>query len=214
MSDRYRFVGPLCDFAAMIFSAGQIDKCKTAMHDHIKPGDKVLFARVGQGADVIAAAERGARVTVVDISRTRVDIFSQRISERQFLHPVRQIHMDIFKFEEYGNFDMVCINFFLNVFSRVVVLPLLEHLTRLAREDGYVAISDFAPPSGRPIAGIIQSAYWYVADLFLIIFANNALHPIYDYQDMLEGLGLTIEEVKYCRVLFDNRYYAILAKRH
>lgn len=213
VNDRYRFIGPLYDLAATVYSGGQIDKCKTAMHDHIKPDDKVLFAGVGQGTDAIAAAERGAWVTVVDISQTMLNGFSNRISERNFLHPVRQIHSDIFKFEEYDNFDVVFANFFLNVFSRVVVLSLLEHLTRLAKKNGYVVIGDFATPSGGSVARAIQSMYWYIADIFLNIFAKNALHPIYDYQEMLKGLGLTIDEVKYCRILFDNRYYSILAKR-
>ncbi len=214
MKDRYRFIGPLYDLAAMIFSAGQIGKCKTALHDHISPGDKVLFAGVGQGADAIAAAERGARVTVVDLSQAMMNIFSQRISKRRFLYPIRQLRMDIFKLEEYDKFDFVFANFFLNVFTRVVVLPLLEHLVGLTKENGYVIISDFAPPSGKPVARIIQNVYWYIADVFLSIFADNALHPIYDYRGMLEGLGLSIEEVKYCRLLFDNRFYAILAKKH
>lgn len=214
VSDRYRFIGPLYDFIAAVFSAGQIGKCKTAMHDHIRPGYKVLFVGVGQGTDAIAAAERGAQVSVVDISQTMLNIFSQRISGRRFLYPIRQINTDIFKFEEYDSFDMVYANFFLNVFSRVVVLPLLDHLTRLVRGNGYIIVSDFALPSGGRVARTIQNVYWYIADIFLSILANNDLHPIYDYQDMLKGLGLAIEEVKYCRSLFDDRYYSILAKRH
>ena len=56
MNDKYKIIGPLYDFLAMIFSAGQIDKCKTAMHEYIKQDDKVLFAGVGQGIDAIKAA--------------------------------------------------------------------------------------------------------------------------------------------------------------
>ena len=214
MKDRYRIIGPLFDLATMIYSAGQIGRCRVAMHNHIKPDDKVLFAGVGQGADAVAAAERGAQVVVVDISKTMLNILSQRMSGRQYLYPIRQVHTDIFKFEEYNSFDIVFVNFFLNTFSRVVVLPLLEHLTRLAKTNGYVVISDFAPSSGRPIARVIQNTYWYIADTILSILANNALHPLYDYEEMLKGVGFTVEEVKYCPLLFDNRYYSILAKRH
>lgn len=213
MSDKYKIIGSFYDFLAMAYSAGRIDKCKTAMHDHIKPDDKVLFAGVGQGKDAIAAAERGAQVTVVDISQTMLNLFAERISGRYFLHPIKKIGSDIFKFEEYGQFDFVYANFFLNVFSRVMVLPLLEHLTKLAKNDGHVVIGDFALPSGGPVARAIQSIYWYIADIFFSILAKNALHPVYDYQEMLKGLGFTIEEVRYCRFLFANRYYSILAKK-
>ena len=78
MNDKYKIIGPLYDFLAMIFSFGKIDKCKVAMHEHIKPDDKVLFAGVGQGIDAIEAAQRGAEVTVVDLSESiaRCDAFS------------------------------------------------------------------------------------------------------------------------------------------
>jgi hypothetical protein len=136
------------------------------------------------------------------------------MSGRHFLHPIRKIHMDIFKFEEYESFDMVYVNFFLNAFSRVVVLPLLDHFARMIKENGFIVISDFASLSGRLAARLVQDIYWYIADIFLSIAANNVLHPIYDYHENFESLGFTIEEVKYCRLLCDNRYYSILRKRH
>ena len=44
MNDKYKIIGPLYDFLATIFSFGQIDKCKTAMHEHINVDDKVVIS--------------------------------------------------------------------------------------------------------------------------------------------------------------------------
>jgi demethylmenaquinone methyltransferase/2-methoxy-6-polyprenyl-1,4-benzoquinol methylase len=213
MKDRYAIIGPLYDFLAMIFSAGQIDKCKKSMHTYIKPGDKVLFAGVGQGIDAFAAAELGAQVTVVDLSDSMLSIFRKRVQGRYLTHPVRIVHQDIFKFDEYDQYDMVYANFFLNVFPRATVIRLMEHLAKLVRPEGFFAIGDFSLPSGGFISQLFQNIYWYIADIIFFVAARNALHPVYDYQTMLKELGLKIKDVRYCRFLFDDRYYAILAQK-
>lgn len=213
MRDKYSIIGPLYDVVATIYSAGRIDRCKLAMHDRIKPDDRVLFAGVGQGIDAITASERGARVTVIDLSRSMLDIFSRRISGRHFLHPIEVLHTDILKYDEYGKFDMVFANFFLNVFTRPMVMAVIEHLVKLARTEGYVVVGDFALPSGSPVARTVQSLYWYIADIFFVLTARNAFHPVYDYRTMLKGLGLKLERIRYFRLLFDDRYYSILARK-
>lgn len=213
MNDRYRIIGPLYDFLATIFSFGQIDRCKCGMHDRIEPDMKVLFAGVGQGIDAVEAASLGARVTVVDISQTMISVFQERIEGRYFIHPIRVVHSDIFKFEEYEQYDMVFANFFLNVFPEDVVLRLEEHLSRLARHGGHVVVGDFSLPTGGVIARIAQSVYWYIADILFFVMARNALHPVYDYQGHLRKLGLEIEDVRYFRFLFDDRYCSILARK-
>ncbi|HHO76757.1 MAG TPA: class I SAM-dependent methyltransferase [Deltaproteobacteria bacterium] len=213
MNDRYRIIGPLYDFLAMIFSFGQIDRCKTAMHDHIKPGDKVLFAGVGQGIDAVAAAERGAEVTVVDLSESMLRIFNKRIQGRYFTHQIRQVHQDILTFDEYDQFDMVYANFFLNVFSKEMMLEIMEHLTKLTKKGGNVVIGDFALPSGNVVAKMFQNIYWYIADIIFFVMARNALHPVYDYQAHMQQLGLTISDLKYLRFLFDERYCSIMGKK-
>ena len=211
MNDKYRIIGPLYDLFARVYSAGRIDRCKLAMHDHIRADDRVLFAGVGQGVDAVAAAERGAMVVVVDLSPSMLELFSRRISGRHFLHPIEITHTDILKYEEYAAFDMVYANFFLNVFTRPMAMAVTEHLVKLTRLGGHVVVGDFALPSGGITARTFQSLYWYIADIFFVLTARNAFHPVYDYQAMLKGLGLKIEKVRYFRVFFDDRFCSILA---
>ncbi|MGC9325162.1 MAG: class I SAM-dependent methyltransferase [Desulfomonilia bacterium] len=213
MNDRYKIIGPLYDFLATFFSLGQIDRCKTAMHDHIRPGDKILFAGVGQGIDAIEAAHRGGDVTVVDLSESMLSIFNRKIQGQRFIHPIRQVHADILEFDEDEQYDMVFGNFFLNVFSPEHEMQVLEHLVKLAKPGGNVVVGDFSLPRGSVFSRFFQSVYWYIADILFFIMAKNAFHPVYDYASHMRQLGLEIAEIRSFRVLFDERYSSILGRK-
>jgi demethylmenaquinone methyltransferase/2-methoxy-6-polyprenyl-1,4-benzoquinol methylase len=121
MLDKYKLVGRSYDFLSKLYSGNAIINCKLSMlNEHtIGPNSKVLFAGAGQGRDVLKAAELGANVTMVDISPTMMSKFNQlRIahpeSEQLQIHTVLS---DILKQEQFGEYDMVVSNFFLNVFD-------------------------------------------------------------------------------------------------
>jgi len=213
MKDKYSIIGPLYDFLATIYSFNQIDKCKTAMHDKIKADDKVLFAGVGHGIDAIAAAERGAKVTVVDLSETMLARFNRGLRKKEFKHPIRQLHDNILNIEESSSYDFVFGNFFHNVFEEEMMVEILSQLVKLAKRKGHVVIGDFSLPTGNPVARFFQIIYWRIADLIFWAAAQNALHPVYDYQKYMKKLGLKIKTVKYFRMLFDDRYYSILGQK-
>lgn len=213
MKDKYSIIGPLYDFLAMVYSANQIDHCKTAMHDRIRPDNSVLFAGVGHGIDALAAAERGAKVTVVDLSDTMLKKFNRKMKDREFRHPIRQVHQDILNFSELNQYDMVFANFFLNVFPEEKMVEILSHLVELAKRRGFVIVGDFSLPEGGPVRRVFQVIYWRIADLVFWMTAGNALHPVYDYASHMKQLGLKIKTVRHFRFLFDNRYYSILGQK-
>ncbi len=214
MKDKYLIIGQIYDFLSMIYSFNQINRCKTAMHDMIKPDSKVLFAGVGHGIDAIAAAELGAEVTVVDLSATMLKKLNNGIAKKkEFRHPIRQLHKNILHVEEFSTYDMVFANFFLNLFSEENLIQVLSHLKKLAKKEGYVVIGDWAHPKGNMIAKFFQILYWRIADIIFWVMANNELHPFYDYQKNMRELGMEIKKVKYFRVLFDERYCSILAQK-
>jgi len=214
MKDKYTIVGPFYDLMSFVYSFNQIDKCKTAMHDKIKPDCKVLFAGVGHGIDAIAAAELGAEVTVVDLSATMLKKLNKGIAKKkEFKHPIRQLHKNILHVDEYSTYDMVFANFFLNLFSEERMVQVLSHLIKHTKKGGFVAIGDWVFPKGNMIAKFFQILYWRMADLFFWVIANNELHPFYDYQKSMQALGLEIKKVKYFKVLFDDRYCSILGQK-
>lgn len=208
-------MGPVYDALSFVFAGNAILKCKCSMltPDYLKPGDKVLFAGVGHGKEAIYAAEQGAEVTVVDLSQAMLDKFKAGIDKSGKKLNIRIIHSDIMKFEEFGEYDMVAANFFLNVFSEDFMADVLQHLIKLGKDEAAIVVSDFALPEGNLLARFAKRVYWYFAIGIFWITTGAALHPVYDYSRHMKGQGLNIVDKKYSKVLGLNAYTALLGKK-
>ncbi len=213
MEDRYKWVGRVYDLLSFAYGGKSIHRCKTAMLDHLQPGDKVLFAGVGHGKDAIHAAQLGADVTVVDMSETMLQNFQRNLAKTETFGSIRQIHRDIFKVMEFEQYDMVVANFFLNVFDRGTMLQVLRHLIDLGKPGANIVIGDFAPAANNPFARFIKALYWYPAILFFCLVTQNALHWIYEYPYALKLLGLEIVDKKHFGFGRMKSYWSILAKK-
>ncbi|MAM86964.1 class I SAM-dependent methyltransferase [Allohahella sp. A8] len=214
--DKYRFVGPVYDLLSAFYSGKAIHEAKVAMLDeaNLKAGDSVLFAGVGHGKDAIHAAERGARVTVVDLSETMLRKFDDELVKQGKTHlDIRRVQADIFKFEEFGQYDMVVGNFFLNVFSEDMMDRVLKQLIDLAKDDGKIVVGDFALPQGNILRRQFQKAYWYVAVSLFWLTAGNALHNIYDYPAAMRRAGLEIKSIKRFSFAGLANYWSILGDK-
>jgi cyclopropane fatty-acyl-phospholipid synthase-like methyltransferase len=181
--------------------------------EYLKPGDKVLFAGVGHGKEAIFAARRGAQVTVVDLSEAMLNKFRESLARAGENLNVRVVHNDIFKVEEFGEYDMVTGNFFLNLFPKDSVATVLAHLVKLAKPGGYVVISDFAFPQGNPLAKLFKQIYWYTAILIFWATTGAAIHPVYDYRRFMEEAGLDVSDERHTQVLGIDSYTSFLGKK-
>ena len=215
MKDRYKFIGPAYDFLSSIYGGESIHNCKRAMleTDNVKPGDKILIAGVGHGKDAIRAAELGADVTVVDLSETMLRKFQEAVDKHPDKLTIRQVHSDILKFEEFDQYDMVIANFFLNVFSESMMKEILRHLMKCAKTNAHVVVGDFEYPSGGIINRTLQKAYWYGAVTIFWAVANNAVHNIYNYPEVMKELGLTIKDKKQFSFLGLDCYWSIMGQK-
>jgi demethylmenaquinone methyltransferase/2-methoxy-6-polyprenyl-1,4-benzoquinol methylase len=213
MKDRYAVVGPAYDLISNLYSGKSIQHCKVAHLDQLKPGDKVLFAGVGHGRDALYAAQRGADVTVVDLSQTMLNKFSQVLAKEGANITVRQVHSDIMQFDEAEKYDMVVANFFLNVFQREMMVKVLAHLIEQGKPGAKIVVGDFEYPSGNIITRMIKVVYWYMAVLFFWAMAGNAVHNVYDYPEFMKNLGLQIKEKKRFRMLSLNFYWSVLGQK-
>lgn len=213
MKDKYKLVGPVYDWLSAVYSGKSIHHCKVAMLDHLKPGDKVLFAGVGHGKDAVHAAKLGAQVTVVDLSETMLKNFQRNMDKEGITVKIRQVHSDIMKVEEYEQYDMVVANFFLNVFDEEMMVRVLEHLIKLGKPGADVVVGDFSYPTGNILSRAVKVAYWYGAVLFFWAFAGNAVHKIYNYPEWMKRLGLHIREQRHFRLLLLNCYWSVLGKK-
>ncbi|MFE8073359.1 class I SAM-dependent methyltransferase [Marinobacteraceae bacterium S3BR75-40.1] len=215
MRDKYKYIGPLYDFLSSIYGGEAIHNCKRAMltPENVQPGDKILIAGVGHGKDAIRAAEIGADVTVVDISETML----KKLQEAFEKHPgnlnVRVVHADILTFEEFECYDMVIANFFLNVFHEDFMRKLMTHLIRCVKPGGAFVVGDFSYPSGNILARGIQKFYWYIAAIIFYFASDNAVHEIYNYPELMQAEGLTIEETRRYRYLGMNCYTSVLGRK-
>ena len=214
MKDRYAIVGPVYDLISNIYSGKSIQHCKVAHLDQLKPGDKVLFAGVGHGRDALYAAQRGAEVTVVDLSETMLAKFSDVLKkEGATARLVRQVHSDIMTFNETEKYDMVVANFFLNVFQREMMEKVLAHLITLGKPGAQVVVGDFALPTGNIFSRMFKTIYWYLAVVFFWMVAGNAVHNIYDYPQLMRKQGLQIKGKKHFRLLALNCYWSVLGQK-
>lgn len=213
--DKYWLMGPVYDALSWVFAGNAIYQCKCSMLNppHLKAGDKVLFAGVGHGKEAIYAAERGAIVTVVDLSKAMLDKFREGVAKSGKTLDIRVVHSDIFKVEEFGQYDMVTGNFFLNLFPRAMIPDVLNHLIKLTRVGGSVVISDFALPQGNPLAKLFKNLYWYTAILIFWATTGAAIHPVYDYKQYMIDAGLDMKDEKHTPFLGIDAYTSFLGKR-
>lgn len=213
MADKYKIIGPIYDFLSTIYSGRQIHKAKTAMNADLKEDQKVLFAGVGHGRDAIDAAEKGAQVTVVDLSATMLKNLGKNLKGKNFKHEIRLVHSDILQFDETAEYDMVVANFFLNVFPEDFMVTIMQHLGTLVKSDGYFVVGDFHYPKGNIFTKAFQNLYWYIAVFTFTVFAKNAFHKIYNYPQHLENLGFKVEKTQSFNVLMIPSLWSIKASK-
>ncbi len=214
--DKYRLIGPLYDFLSALYSGKSIHQCKVSMlnTNTVNPGDKVLVAGVGHGKDAIHAAELGAEVTVVDLSETMLRKFQEGLQAAGKAElNIRQVHADIFKFDEIEQYDIVVANFFLNVFDEDTMAKVLSHLITLTKANGHVVVGDFAFPTGNLFSRFFKKTYWYIAVTIFWVFCNNAMHSIYNYPAHMERQGLILKDRKFFKLLNINCYWSILGQK-
>ena len=216
--DRYRLVGPVYDFLGDVYSAGAIGRSKLAMLDatRIRPGDRCLFVGAGRGTDAIRAARLGAAVTVVEVSPTMLRQFRDAVEAAKAGHPcpdITVIRGDVLVHDELGRYDVVVLNFFLNVFDEPVMRRMLAHSISLAGPDGRIVIGDFSYPTGNWLSRSLFLAYWYTAMFTFWLTAGNALHRIYHLETIVTEHGLEILEVKTFKLLGMDCCSSILCKR-
>jgi len=207
MGFAYEMIGTL-------YSLGRIPKCKVSMLAHLKPKDRVLVAGVGHGTEAVEACRLGADVTAVDLSATMLKHMQKKLDKSGLEHPIQLINDNILNIGDDQGYDMVIANFFLNVFSEEMMLKIFNHLTSLVRPGGCMVIGDFTLPGegGLPFR-VFQNVYWYVAAIFYWLTADNAVHRVYDYPELLKSKGFEIAEIKYFRPLGIKSYWSILGRK-
>lgn len=180
------------------YSLGNIRASKLAETDFISAGDKVLYAGAGGGEAAVAAAEKGAEVTCIDIAPAMLSRIQAKLDAAKL--DAELIREDILDHDRTGYYDAICANYFLNVFDDEVMRRIYAHLVTLLRPGGLFMIADFAPARGGPVARVLHFVYYRMANATFWLLTKTPLHQVYDYEGIGAGLGLTHRQTIYHRL--------------
>lgn len=184
------------ELAAHIFSGGQIRASKHWQIQWLKPGQCVLYVGAGNGEDVVMAARSGVHVTVVELSNEMHTRLETKLQKMNLMQHVTLICGDAYEHQPEQAYDAVAANYFLNVFSEDIMQKMLAHLTTLIKPNGLLLIADFAPPVANPVMRFLQKLYYFSAVTAFHLIAKNPFHPLYDYANYLDKLGLKLSDDK------------------
>jgi demethylphylloquinol methyltransferase len=198
LQNNFDHVADTYDWWANIYSWGQIRACKAAQMRNIAPGGRVLYAGVGGGEDAVMAAQKGAHVTVIDLSPRMLANATKRITAAGVDRQVECICGDILEHNRRGYYDVVCANFFLNVFAEPVMREMMQYLATLLRPGGMLLIADLAPVEGPAWQRMARRIYFGVAAIAFRLLAGSATHPIYDFRVHLHEANLSLVETTFC----------------
>lgn len=199
---KYDRLASIYDVLANLVSAGRIRAVKQAQLEDIRPGDRVFYAGVGGGEDAAMAARAGARVTVLDLSPKMLARAERRFRREGVHENIESITGNVLQYRPAAPFDVVCANFFLNVFSPADKREVLTHLRTLVRQGGKLLIADFAPAEGGFLLWLARNVYSAATMLSCHLIAGNALHGLYDYREDLAAARLQFERRTPCGAFF------------
>ncbi len=177
---------------AALYSAGLIKASKVAQVAHMQPGERVLYAGVGTGEDALEAARKGLRLTCIDLSPAMLERTRHKIEQQHLPSVIRPefICGDIMQHDRPERYDIICANYFLNVFAEPLMVNVLAHLTTLLKPGGRLMIADFSLPHGNWLQKGLHTLYYRIANTFYWSLSGNDLHPIYDYPKYFAQAGI------------------------
>jgi demethylphylloquinol methyltransferase len=218
MNDRgksYDRVARLYDAAAYLYSGGKIRALKAAQIGALQPGQKILYAGVGDGEDAVLATNRQVSQTLLDLSQGMLDRAKSKFQAVDAEGSLEPICSDVLKHQRPGHYDVVVANFFLNVFTEPMMKAVLAHLATLLKPGGKLLIGDFSYRRGRLATRAMQCGYYYISMFSFWLLSGTPLHPIYDYPQYFSAANLHTESVELFRVsvLFPVSFETITAIR-
>jgi ubiquinone/menaquinone biosynthesis C-methylase UbiE len=218
MADRgksYDRLAKLYGAAAHLYSGGKIRALKAAQIGELQPGQKILYAGVGDGEDAVLAANRQVSLTLLDLSQGMLDMAEGKFQAVDADGSLELICSDVLKHERPGHYDVVVANFFLNVFTEPMMEAVLSHLATMLKPGGKLLIGDFSYPRGWLAVRAMQRGYYYLSMFSFWLLGGTPLHPIYDYPQYFAAANLRSAGVERFRVsaLFPVSFETITAIR-
>ncbi|HSC89345.1 MAG TPA: class I SAM-dependent methyltransferase [Polyangiaceae bacterium] len=175
------------DALAWLYSLGAIARAKRVHLGSVEPGQRVLYAGSGLGAEALRAAGQGARVTLLD-SSPNMTAYARRRFERAGLG-AEFVDARLADFAPAEKFDHVAAHFFLNVFASQEVAPALLGLADLLAPGGRLWVADFAAARGGAGLDVLRRLHYLPPLALFHLWARNPWHELYDYRERVDALG-------------------------
>src|SRR6516164_3906539 len=122
----YNRIAAIYELLGQIYSGGKIYAAKASQVQQMRRGDAVLYVGVGPGEDAVLAAEHAAEVTCIDVAPGML----RQVESRFQAAGLKAILIceDVLNHNRIGHYDVVVVNFFLNVFAEPSMKAMLAHL--------------------------------------------------------------------------------------
>jgi ubiquinone/menaquinone biosynthesis C-methylase UbiE len=205
----------LYDALAHLYSGGQIYALKTSQTSELHPSDRVLYVGVGGGGDAILAAKHHVIVTILDVSPLMLERAARKLRAAGMQDSVEIICSDVLEHQRTAYYDIVVVNFFLNMFYEPTVKVMLAHFAKMIKPNGKMLIGDFSYPSGGATMRAIQRVYYWYAMFHGWLVGGCSLHPIHNYHKYLESINFKTVSSKHFTVcpLFPASFESITAMK-
>jgi len=198
LSKNYDRAAWFYETSAEIYSTGQIKAAKVSQLQFLSPGQSILYLGVGAGEDAVRAAQKGLKVTCIDISQGMLDRLQRKLKKKGL--SAELICGNAFEHSKFEHYDAVATNFFLNCFKHPAMLDMMKHALTLLRPGGMFFVADVSPAKGSFPARIFNLVYskWAMAMFWAMRLVP--WHENYDYAKELTAQGMKVESVQDFRI--------------
>ncbi len=191
--DLYRMAARIYDACTFIWSGTAIWNSRRCQIQRMPSGSRALYAGSGQGRAAILAAQAGVQVTCVDLSPAMLAL-TRKLAVNAGVE-MTLIQADLFDWEPDAPFDHVIANHFFNVFRPEPMRAMRARLVGFLTPGGSLHVADFRPLHGNAFQRTCQRLHHIIPLSGCAALTRNAMHPIYDHGEGLEGLGLHATEI-------------------
>lgn len=192
----YGRIARFYELGSSLGSGGQIQASKKHHLTLIEKPSRILYPGAGIGIEVVEAAKKGHRVTVVELDPGMLARAKELFRAEGVFADVECIEGSILDHNRPGYYDAVVASYLLDVFAPNVMRTVYEHLVNLVKKQGILCLSGYAPLQGNSGHKALQWANHAYANLFCSIVVNNARHSIYDYEKFFPEMGLETIHIK------------------
>ena len=199
---RFNRLAVFYDFLVFVSFGRFIARSRVALLERLPKGGHVLIAGCGTGEFLASflSHDSEARVVCVDISDAMLEKARLRVARKipKNLERVRFVRGDIRDLEAGLGFDLVCTNYFLDVFAEESVVAIMQKLDGFLRAGGRWYLSDFTLAFSDGwrrcfFVAVERLLYW-----FFIAACRIEGRELYDYEKYFERLDLKFQ----CRRTF------------